>query len=1078
MSLRQNNRSLTSTIFNIVDVIGLHQQGVVQKNNHNRTTITATGGLLLDQRGKMRSVPIFIVGVILVQVSIPKSAFSKLTWADFIAKACIDLLDISSLSNCRIYIMPYKYDCYMEELTENLGFYIEPFLKIRLDEKVPTNGFIGLPTIARGMEYITDYDLTSSVESTFLSSPTLKEMYLSTLEPLMNNLKDDAQKTMNASKVPEFYALPLKKACSALPDRNFLALSVKDVCPTLSRCSRSVHSSSKNACGKDDKCDFEKAIPLMIGVFFYKVSFAFVDRFCTGRCPGKNGCNMELEYKSIVKELDLMKAFVKMLQGNPYEKFFRDAVTRRAYSRIGAAMKHINDSEQEFDLPLASLACKEIEAEPGCQVARFYPHYLLLKKMKKERLNPGHPGDTRDLTLYENVDHAKIIELKKEAIKHTELLSAIGQLNENLETHVRGISSYFKGIARFEEGIGNADVDFLRGKLDDFNTKYGKLQAKVKDDVEKAMIAMTSLLSIQLVEATVALVAKILAESNPIKAIFTGVDAHGVNEAAIKVADSAAQMAHGVSLFAHLKGLATNTIAIGNDLKDNQKQIKSLQNLVDRIKNRTMEELIGYDAETFVERYANYTPKVDRSRMAQNIAMWGAFKESTCNLLNGVEGIGASAGKGVANGFLLCEKLEGTIAEFDALRENIFDFQFELVDSLARVVRGNVAKRLADSIQQQKNDTLFRADQLLAGFLMTQNFMQSQAWLYCDKLEYQNEGRRVHQCSPKNGLFTNSELDNLVAYIDHQNYISIERTVHIPTKPQYSGDLGFINIYTFAREKTASFRLPRNLTWLYKFDWSLIGEPHAPYVENFQLFLPNKEYKSGAEKVKTSTRIVVSTDTESGSYISADPKSSVLYKLPKKQTSYVTVYQEGYRSSTCPKEIPNPYSLCNNLPKICHTSTNVAGDSLLPTTLSRWRVKFSVQSGEQEVEWLAPNATTDLYLIAKVTLRMLPSYSSENRRSEIERPADQQDLCCEGNTYRRSLVKSECEDCPQRSTSRLGGYYCEADSSSGKKRQHVFPYGNPHKQRYSTRGRAFSRAKREQQLKGQPSMRHGHHSNK
>ena len=55
---------------------------------------------------------------------------------------------------------------------------------------------------------------------------------------------------------------------------------------------------------------------------------------------------------------------------------------------------------------------------------RFYPHYLLLKKIKKDRLNPGHTGDTRDLTLYENVDHAKIIELKKEAIKHNELMSA------------------------------------------------------------------------------------------------------------------------------------------------------------------------------------------------------------------------------------------------------------------------------------------------------------------------------------------------------------------------------------------------------------------------------------------------------------------------------------------------------------------------------------------------------------------------------------------------------------------------------------------------------------------------------
>ena len=133
---------------------------------------------------------------------------------------------------------------------------------------------------------------------------------------------------------------------------------------------------------------------------------------------------------------------------------------------------------------------------------------------------------------------------------------------------------------------------------------------------------------------------------------------------------------------------------------------------------------------------------------------------------------------------------------------------------------------------------------------------------------------RVQPCSPNLGLFTTSDLDSLVAFTDHQTYISIES--------------------------------------------------HSPYVENFQLFLPNKEFKTGSEKVKTSTRIVVTADTEVGSYISADKKKSVVYKLLQKQASYVTVYQEGYRSATCSKEIPKPYSLCNNLPMICHMSTNVA----------------------------------------------------------------------------------------------------------------------------------------------------------
>ena len=925
----------------------------------------------------MTSLSILTFSTMLILVLIPKaSGEDEDPWMSETNDAWSSLAAIPYLrsSTCREEL---PFNCYMKSLSAFLprakNFLTLPDSKLK--EKVYRQKLFAVRD--RFFRFSADESpaLTDSIEKYFLTSPTLKGKYESTVKPLMSALTRNAEE--RASRDPlsyKGYALPLETACSSLPARNVPAISVKDVCPTLSQCSRSFHSSTASACRNNNKCDVAKAIPLMIGLFFYKVSFAFVDKFCSGRCSGDNGCNMKEQFASIAKQVDLMKAFVTMLPEIPFVQFFRDCVTRRAYSQIGAAMEIINENEEKFSL--ARLACEEIQAEPGCQITRFYPNYLLLKKMKEERLKPGN---TRDLTLYENVDHTKIIQLKTQAIKHTELLSAIEQLDNNLETQVKGISSYFKGIASFDQGIANADVLFISDKLTTFNTKYTALQQKVNSDVRKAMIAMTTLLTAQLVEETIALVAKIIAEANPIKALFTGVDEEGVREQAVAVANTAAQLAHGISLFAHLGGLATDTIKIGNDLNDNQNQITTLTTLVNKIKNNQADD-IGDDAATFVQEYAGYTPKVDRNRMAQNIAKWAAFKESTCNLLNGVEGIGASVGKGIANGFLLCENLEGTIAEFDALRENIFDFQFELVDSLARVVRGNIAKKLADSIKGQKND-MFKADQLLSGFLMTQNFIQSQAWLYCDKLEYKNEGQRVQPCSPEMGLFTNSDLDNLVAFTDHQTYISIERTVHIPSKPQYRGDLGFINIHTFAKEKTASFRLPLNVTWLYKFDWSLIGESHAPYVENFQLFLPNKEYKTGSKKVKTSTRIVVTADTETGSYISTNQESSVLYKLPEMQTSYVTVYQEGYRSSTCSKEIPNPYSLCNNLPKICHTSSNVAGDSLLPTTLSRWRVTYNVQSGAQTVEWLAPNSTTDLYLIAKVTLRMLPRKTSRNQIS-------------------------------------------------------------------------------------------------
>ena len=872
------------------------------------------------------------------------------------------------------------------------------------------------------------------------------------------------------------------------------------------------YGSSTNACTGDNKCDVTKAIPLMIGLFFYEVSSAFFYKFCPEQCDGDNACNnMEEEFSRIYKELERMKMFISVKSTqDSFEFFFRNAVERRAYFEVNAAMDIIGEIEEKFSIlqPYAHLACDELEFEPSCQVAMFYPSYVLLKKMKERRSNPGYAGDTRDLTLYENMDHAKMIELKREAIEHTQVLSAIDHLNDELKAHVEGIGSYFQGIASYDEGIANADVAFIRGKLEDFETKYGGVQYRLKIELKRAMAASLTSLAAQLAEATIALAVKVAQESNPVKAVFSGIDVDGMRERMVEVANAAAQQAHQVSLFESLGGLAKDTATIGRLLRENTKQINALTSLVKKIKNNQAED-ISEDADIFISQYAGYTPTIDRDRMAQNIGMWEAFKESTCNLLNGVESIGASIASGVANSYLLCETLEGTIAEFSALREDIFDFQFDLVDSLAAVVRGNVAKKLSGSIAKVDND-VYKADQLLGGFLMAQLFIQSQAWLYCDKLEYQNEGQRVSPCSSATGLFTDSELDDIVAFTAHQTYVSIERTVHIPSKPQYYGDLGFINIPTLAKNKAVSFRLPRNVTWLRFFDWSVIGESKAPFVENFQLFLPKSKYATGADKVKTSTRIVVTADTEAGSYISADRESTVLYKLPKKQSSYVTVYQEGYRSSTCSKEIPNPYSLCHNLPNICHTSSNVAGSRVLPTTLSRWRVTYAVQSGHKEVDWLAPNSTTDLYFIAKLTIRTLASSSAQDRSSVTTRLPDQ-DFCCDSTTYRKSLVSSKCEACPVGSLSKLGGYYCEAhpcpcsnlDPSSGEnlgpssvenlgpspredynrnpstdgKGHHVFLYGAPRKGKRSRKRGVLFTGRKMHWPKGHPTKGRVRHSN-
>ena len=80
---------------------------------------------------------------------------------------------------------------------------------------------------------------------------------------------------------------------------------------------------------------------------------------------------------------------------------------------------------------------------------------------------------------------------------------------------------------------------------------------------------------------------------------------------------------------------------------------------------------------------------------------------------------------------------------------------------------------------------------------------------------------------------------------------------------------------------------------------------------------------------------------------------------------------------------------------------------------------------------------------------MTPRKSPRNLRSV--NPADEQDVCCQDNTYRSSLVTSECVECPAESKSRLGGYYCEVNppEKTGEKRGHKHKKREQRKQKKS-----------------------------
>ena len=835
----------------------------------------------------------------------------------------------------------------------------------------------------------------------------------------------------STSEVLQGFDFPIDYMCyrarDNLIERNVYTFSTSKICHSVKRCSgteapypygeESRSTSVQEACRTDDNsCDVRKALPMMGTLLWYKVSKFIAKSLCRNYLGQPETSSLTSEHNDIKDMVGLVMAYASTLS---WDQFFEEAMGRRAYSSLEVSLGLIEEYEKSFSS--SPTACYELEADDVCIYGDINKEYQSLRKLQQYRLRPGQ---TRNLRHFANINHAKMVALKQRAVRHIDLLGNIRSVDENLATATEGISTYFHRLAEYDQGIVDQDVLFLAGKLTDFEAKAATLSEKVALDVSNALVAATAILGIQLREEFLVLKFKLAEQMNPVATIFGGLELGEMYEQAAALANAVQQLTHGVALMTSLSNVYKDSYDLSVKFKENADQISNLQTMIDAIKENKVDE-IGIDADKFVEAYGGYTPKVDRADLEKNDALWGAYKDSACDLLYGAEGVAVGVAQTVVSGMLLCEKLDGTLAEFAALRENIFDFQFDLVDSFARVVRGNIAKKLSQSIEV--SNELLKSSQLMLGYFMTQYRLQSSASLYCDKLEYKNQGKKVKVCSTENGYFTPSDLDDLIAYKPDTTYHLDERFVYLPTRSQFPGDTGFINLQSLAEGNPVTFRLPANRTWLRQFNWLASDQTIAPFVQSFKLYLPHKAYRSGRDQRFSKTRIRLTS--VGGSAVSSDTK--VVYNLPLQHSHYLTVYSEGFNPSRCPsgKEITNPYSLCKNLPNVCDTLTRVPGRSMMPTILSTWQLSYVMESSTEAIAWDAPDPATDLRLIGKVKLRFPSDQSS--KRGILWLKDSSIPGCCTGNMYRPNWNDESCIACPVKpdvgadSVSHLNGYYCE-----------------------------------------------------
>ena len=170
----------------------------------------------------------------------------------------------------------------MEKLTEDLPIFEEFLTQTNLKETEQTD-FSGLKQLYTAFADFTgnrkgwskfgqqkpEYQLASShVKKDLINCSHLLNLYEQTFRPLVARLQRDIdfreyeEFSNNHGSYKMFFEI--KGACDLIEvqPRNLPTLSVKDVCPTRYNCAPSIFNSSDNACGQNNECDINKAIPL------------------------------------------------------------------------------------------------------------------------------------------------------------------------------------------------------------------------------------------------------------------------------------------------------------------------------------------------------------------------------------------------------------------------------------------------------------------------------------------------------------------------------------------------------------------------------------------------------------------------------------------------------------------------------------------------------------------------------------------------------------------------------------------------------------------------------------------------
>ena len=596
-------------------------------------------------------------------------------------------------------------------------------------------------------------------------------------------------------------------------------------------------------------------------------------------------------------------------------------------------------------------------------------------------------------------------------------LKIANELKNHITNKFSELRSYYEQVADFNAEIAEADISYIQGRLTSIQERVDTV-VDVFDEKYTWLLFQTLLAAnLEVAEETIQLSLEVADAMNPIAWLVGGASPNDILNAVQEVADAIAQLAKGYALLALWISVNDKANEINDKIQDNK-------DFLDAVKNIVFERTSEFETSKarFLSKYAEYNPELMKDDIFEMAGLWGKIVEETCSVLDGLDTAAASAVKIIVNSLNYCVDIPVLAQRMGEMYVSIYDFQFELMDSLAAYMRSRVNLDAAQEINDDftaltevdpNSDSTLDTLQMMGGltYLTYKAHILEAVNQYCDLLEYKTGGVRPQQCRGPDtdlAIIVSTTIPSCVAHTYGLYYVpSAQNTSNITT---YTS----VDISKLFDGASVNFKIPDS-QWLIDHKWIEEYErDYAFYVEKFEVYLPTKS--------KHPNKFVVFADPILSNVIV--PHHGTEYMIIP-HIPFVHEYILGPRRTICQdQKIPNPYTACEtkSTSTVCQRSHKVYRHAF-PSIYSQWAI--SVKGAEHMTP---PNPATDLSLIFGIQMcKHVPiDVKSKFRTVFSEENMDVGECCLSGNF--RPNATADCQACPMGSHSALAGYYCERNN--------------------------------------------------